>query len=97
MARQCPGAGNRSGAGRGPCRRRRHRAFRSSRPDLRSRGFRTHRKTAARPRSETPARRARRTAGNVREAAKLLGISRGGFYVNSKSGLNPTNTASHNA
>ena len=31
-----------------------------------------------------------RTAGNVREAAKLLGISRGGFYVKLKKlGLNP--------
>ena len=30
------------------------------------------------------------TAGNVREAAKLLGISRGGFYMKLKKlGLNP--------
>ncbi|MFQ9866107.1 MAG: helix-turn-helix domain-containing protein [Bilophila wadsworthia] len=89
MARQCPGAGNRSGAGRGPCRRRRHRAFRSSRPDLRSRGF-----APGKPLPGHEAKRLlaalERTAGNVREAAKLLGISRGGFYVKLKKlGLNP--------
>ncbi|MFQ9490664.1 MAG: hypothetical protein ACLR0N_06730 [Bilophila wadsworthia] len=50
-------------------------------PDLRSRGFRTHRKTAARPRSETPARRARTDGGQCPRSRQTLDISRGARKV----------------
>ena len=98
MARQCPGAGNRSGAGRGPCR-----------SDVIGLSDLHARISAAEVSAPTgkplPGHEAKRllaalerTAGNVREAAKLLGISRGGFYVKLKKlGLNPMNTASHTA